>query len=843
MRIKTLLYVLPAILALSIPEISAYDIRTKTLVPVTLQKAPTHAPLKLIEGGQLNFAIVFDKKAESEMQGKNRTRKSIAPAVEALSEAIAKCTGRKPDAVDVKDAGRYRYLIVVGDNEIARANGVNAASLPPQGFAVKSFERGIIIAGNDSSLVEGYNMKPLEARGSSTGTKYGAYDFTERFLGVRYFFPGEYGTLWPRVQELTITPVHYTDAPYFDTRSGEFYAIQCTIGTPEGKKFWEPYLGKITRKDHAFLDTWRMGSTIPTGGSHCPRPERIAKAYPDRLKTIFYTSPAGNFWFNSKAHIGNYFDVINLQFADLLMESYKKFYASGGKIDEGGFLDQGCNDTYVSFGMCDTLMPDTDVINHPTVRKLGLMTEKDLARGKNSGMANIYARFHQYLAERIRKEFPGKKLYIMAYYNVQYAGNDPRWKLPSNTEVNLCLGDLPNKTRDPDAMRQAVGIAREWYESLGKRPVQKLWLYTGNNPFVIAVCGEFVREIPKIFGKYLGRTSLFYDHCMSRPGNVWFHYPSAYAAYRSMWNPEWDAAAAIDAHWEPFYGKETGRCLREFHQLLRDCYLKYALKDPGSSRSVLYPFHELEQMEKLLEQAEKAVKPGSVEEKRLRLFLAPWPKAIQAVKNQLSYERPVYNVYQLLNSETVRMNGKGDEPFWAKVRTMPLIDPKGSSEKPKFPASLKLTWNKSGIYGLFETFYAPVAEKKNDIWANDNYEIILSPGMKKEVEYQFVFDPLKNLFFGTRRFLPIPQPFDSHWKAPGFKLESRLTSDGWTAEFFIPFNVMDGRKTPSPYETWLCNIVRNKAGKEKEYMGTAMTLGNNHNLNMFGLIKFSGKGE
>ena len=34
------------------------------------------------------------------------------------------------------------------------------------------------------------------------------------------------------------------------------------------------------------------------------------------------------------------------------------------------------------------------------------------------------------------------------------------------------------------------------------------------------------------------------------------------------------------------------------------------------------------------------------------------------------------------------------------------------------------------------------------------------------------------------------------------------------------------------YDTWHCNVVRNKAGKEREYSGTAMTLGNNHNLNM-----------
>lgn len=60
--------------------------------------------------------------------------------------------------------------------------------------------------------------------------------------------------------------------------------------------------------------------------------------------------------------------------------------------------------------------------------------------------------------------------------------------------------------------------------------------------------------------------------------------------------------------------------------------------------------------------------------------------------------------------------------------------------------------------------------------------------------------------------------------------------------FFIPYADLN-RKTPKPYDSWLINIVRNKAGDPKEYSGTAMTLGNNHNMNMYGFIRFLGKGE
>ena len=829
-------WVLP--LCLFVSSAVAYDLNSPEVFPVKYQKPPAHAPLKMVVNGELNFVIAADLKAEQRMASRSKSAKSIAPAIRILSEAIEKCTGKKVQVVDVKNIPAGKNVIVVGDCSITRENGIDVFKLPNQGFAVKTFPRGIIIAGHDSSLIDGYNMKPLEQLGPRTGTRYGAYDFVERFLGVRFYFPGEYGTLTPAIKDLTITPVSYTDAPYFQTRGGIYSVISCLApGRP--RKFWEQWLGPLTNEDQRFYEKLRLGGDLPGSGGHNPRPERMAKSFPGKLKTIFYTSPGGNFWYNPKGHVGNYFNVVDLAFADLLIDSLKRYYDSNGKINEGGYACT--NLTNISFGMCDTLMPDAEVFNDPIVRKLNLMTVNDMKRGANSGMANIYARFHQYLAKRIQQEWPGRKLWIMAYYNVRFAGNDPRWTLPPNTEVQLCLGDLPNKVRSPRHMKQMLKIAEEWYTSLGNRPVQKLWTYSGTSPFVLAINGEFVGDIPKKFGKYLGNTHIYFGQCCGIPGDMWFYYYSLYAAYRSEWNPNWNAAAAIDAHWEPFYGKETGKYLRQFHQLLRKCYMKYALND-DNGQSIIYPIPELRKMEELLAKAQKSVKPGSVEEKRLKLFMAPWKNAISSVRNQLSYERPVYKIRQLLPNEKVNVDGKGNEAFWAKVKPMKLLDPKGTGTPVKYPAEIKLVWDKTGIYGFTKTPYKPTFSKNRSVFLNDNFEVIFSPGMKKETVYQIAFDPLNQKFFGTQRFLPILQPFDTHWKAQGVKIAMVNKGNEWTTEFYVPFKVFD-LPAPRAYQNWLCNIVRNKTGAQNEYSGTAMTLGTNRNLSMFGIIKFMGKGD
>ena len=66
--------------------------------------------------------------------------------------------------------------------------------------------------------------------------------------------------------------------------------------------------------------------------------------------------------------------------------------------------------------------------------------------------------------------------------------------------------------------------------------------------------------------------------------------------------------------------------------------------------------------------------------------------------------------------------------------------------------------------------------------------------------------------------------------------------DSWSMEFFIPFADMKV-KAPRPYDVWGANIVSNKLGEPQEYMSSALTLANNHTLEMFGTIKFLGKGD
>ena len=102
----------------------AYDIHLKSLTPVKELAKPSGAAMKFVENGELRFCVALDPKAETRV--KNRTQKSIAPALVHLTNAIFRTTGKVPEVVDEADAAaleKHRYWLVLGDSKLARKAG------------------------------------------------------------------------------------------------------------------------------------------------------------------------------------------------------------------------------------------------------------------------------------------------------------------------------------------------------------------------------------------------------------------------------------------------------------------------------------------------------------------------------------------------------------------------------------------------------------------------------------------------------------------------------------------------------------------------------------------------
>lgn len=801
----------------------AYDIHTRALTPVAEKRVPAGEPMRFVEGGELRFAIVCNTRAESGC--KYESRQSIGPAVKLLADHFERTVGKRPEIIDENDVSaiaKRPYVLAVGDGRFARASKIDRTKLPEQGYAIKTFAEGVVLCGFDSSLVKDWARGPMDRRGPSRGTFYAAVDFVERFLGCRHYFPGANGSIYPKISDFTVRPVWYEDAPQFGTRTTRWYAW-CSVETDALVTKWTKYMGTgVRRRDTSFLDYWREGEMYPDLGSHSPDPITFAKAYPHNLKDIFYTSSSGKFWYNPHQHIGNYYDVTNLKFADLLVDAYKAYFDSNGKDSRGKLGNQADYDA-VSFGVCDTYMSATEMLDNPTVKELGLIRDEDMKGSPWAMKRNVYGRFFQYLGNKMREVLPDKKLWVLVYYDSGYAPTDPRWKLPDNICINLCLGDMPQRVRLPSALTASRQKAQEWYDARQGRPAECLWLYTSlNDRFRRAIVPEFVADVPKALGHTLGRQSMFFDF---NGNDIWHYFWAPYVCSRSMWNSDLDVDAAIDEMWLLLFGEEAGAHLREFHRILKHNYLENAM----TTREEIpqYPVGVIDALDRELKAARMCLEPGSVEMKRLDLIADYWPDAFRTQRARAAYVKPVYAVRHF----------DGEKPDWSRIVTAPLRDPLGMDETER-PLSLRLAWNEKGLYGRFESELPVRADAEKDLWNNDSIEFFVAPGKNAEVEHQFAWDPLGRAYSQRHRILPINQPVEQSWSAPGSFCKPKLASVGWSADFFVPFAPLEVG-VPDIGDVWSANFVfTGRKGESEVVRGTALTLGNHHNMNMFGHIRF-----
>jgi len=94
-----------------------------------------------------------------------------------------------------------------------------------EGFVVKTRGNAIILAGNEDG----------DFNGKYHGTEYAVYELLER-LGCRWFFPGEYGQVVPKLQTITVPDLDVAQRPSFVVRN-----------------IWTSLVADITGDNDAFL--------------------------------------------------------------------------------------------------------------------------------------------------------------------------------------------------------------------------------------------------------------------------------------------------------------------------------------------------------------------------------------------------------------------------------------------------------------------------------------------------------------------------------------------------------------------------------------------------------------
>lgn len=792
MNSRCMITVVVAAVALTLN--GADPLRNPALANVAVGAAPLHDPIAIVVDGVAQFQFAAT--------GGVRTVK----ARDALTEAFEKAGVRFMP-------GHGRFTFRLHDN----------GSATNEAFTVKTDADGVTISGQ---------------------TLWGADDFIERFLGARFYHAGVDGELHPEVRNLTLKPMSYSDSPRMRNRGG--WPVE---GEVLGSlKEMSHTLGvEITRNDWL---KWRERNRAFNASDfiimHEPEPTKWSRYYADKVTNLiersFFRRADGRLFHNFNDHMGNSYDVTSFDFVECLIETYRHYYSlpKAERNSLTGF--RYLTDEYIVFGQTDTQPQLHEMQAVEVVKREGLITEKNIALGEPGWFSDVYARFYRRLAERIKEEFPGKKLIVMPYQTYTYPPTQERfYPLPDNIEAGVCLGHMPRFVKNKAALEDAKRHLGGWRRALGGRPVQETWAYaSANNAFVQACAfnytGEFIREM----GPLLGDIGIFHEQgpmSSKFPGHsthALFHW-ELYVMERQVWDESFNVNAALDEYFDLMYGAAAAD-LKRFYGILTAAYEKFAVANRNPNQ--LYPQKTLNDMERCLDDADRAAASCTERERaRIKRFEMPFRREIKSHRARHAFTTP----QTLANRTTAQIviDGRDDEDDWGNAHLADVCRSDGSGEAPQFAPTVRLLWNDGGIYGcVVQTNDARMSEAS--LWKNDTVEFIVAPGLGKERYYQVAFDAKGRIFTQRRVLKPIPQQSDLNWKAPGMKFMTRECGKGWAVEFFIPFAAYEN-PPPRPYDSWNYLVTYTKLSEPQEMVSTSSTLGNNLVPDRYGVMKFLGR--
>ena len=112
-------------------------------------------------------------------------------AAEELATFLGKSLNAKIPVASKRDP-KWKHAIILGDSALSRKAGIDLSKVSRDGFLMKTVGNDIYIAGVDD---KGSDTKKILSKryfwgerpmNHQRGTLFGAYDFLERFLGVRF---------------------------------------------------------------------------------------------------------------------------------------------------------------------------------------------------------------------------------------------------------------------------------------------------------------------------------------------------------------------------------------------------------------------------------------------------------------------------------------------------------------------------------------------------------------------------------------------------------------------------------------------------------------------------------
>ncbi len=754
--------------------------RADDLTPVTTHPAPAHEPVVLVRGGAPAAVIVADAKPPALLRA----------ALQDLQLHIEKVTGAKLAIAAAPAEGLAALVVTVSPSD----KDLFPAPVGPEGFAVKTGPGRVTLAGADE-----------------LGAAWAVYDFLERAVGVRWYWPEErntnewIGTYLPRSDTLTVAPAHWTDAPFFRKRS---------IYPSGGSRIGTADVGSLHRRLRAAQDSWPVQLIV-----HAPH--GWSKFYQETRPEIFQLRGDGQrdfsmLCYGNPATLKTYLEQIAAQ------------VAATGPVDRAAVI---LKDKAVTVSPADIPVACTCADCRALWNPAG---------GPYGTASKVLGTFVSRLATAVKARWPDLTVVFLPYKNYTYAPEGVTF--PDNVEIQICGMPGLAMYKEPAVNAAEQANIDAWMRLTGRR-IQN-WHYScwpedrtrAAYLFPGVISAHYRANRDKTVGSFINGEQ-----------NHWpRQHVSLYVWLKALWHPDFDAAAAVEGFVTRMYGPAAGPMRKLIAMQIKgweESRWPDAAFAPKTIYEISYPRADVQRMEALLAKAFAAAKADSLVTRRLEYVAGPLRAFFQQSAEHADGSG-LRTLALLQAAEDPALDGRLDDPAWKGVEALPFVMATNKEQpQPRFPTTVQAVWTRRGVTFGFrmaepepEKLARDIGADTRDaalIWWNDNVELFLDVTGGQTDYYQIIVNANGSIadFHGK----------DASWDGEGIRTAAAVGADFWSLEVYVPYTAFPKVSGPATGAAWNGNFTRHRVTdrKDREYQRlNTRHAGPSNDQNAFGPLPF-----
>lgn len=588
--------------------------------------------------------------ANAEVVVQDSGNQVAAFAGQEMTNFLSRVLGAPVPLVDAPTTGRVS--IVLGTNSLSLAAGVDVGGLPTDGFVCKVVSPGrIYLAGDDNcrygpatAIKLGQNKV---VQNNVRGTLNAAYDFLERFAGVRFYFPGEIGTIAPRRDSLSVPCGERRVAPAFVVRKLHMLADGAWY---EGDTTNNYYYKKCPQKVLAWMRLRLQSAEVPCshGQTMFWHPERFAATHPE----YFQMRKDGTRCTNLLERVADCRNRQLCQTSKVWDELYldAKSYLSGESPSVRG-VPAGPGSKKFAWGSNCSARKYVDLMPQDGFQACycpNCQAAYDNTR-KHYATELIWSNTVT-LANRLKADGIDGIVTQMAYPPY---GDIPSMDIPDNVRV-MVAENGPWSRSIPGKLDTEYARIRSWAEKAGGN----VWVWTYPGKIYGRNLPDVPQMSPRAWGTYFKELapSIFGAFCETESDKWIFNYLNYYVFAKVAWDPDLDLDALLDEHYRLMFGAGAPQMKEIYESMERNWVGEIVgtydetplgpVPRPATFHEIcdrIYSTKELERLSGLYDAAIAAAGADSKEAERVRFiraqFFEPLRKKVTTLAESISVKR------------------------------------------------------------------------------------------------------------------------------------------------------------------------------------------------------------